>query len=305
MTTPSVMNGSVSPALLVVLHSVVESGSVAGAAQRLHVTPSAVSNALGKLRQQLNDPLFVRSGRGITPTPRALELSPVIGAALGQVDAVLSSGAVPEHTTRRFRLACADHVQWFAIPSLVRALRRAMPLSSLDVMGIDSFAASGGLGGTSVDLVIGAEPRSADVHFQTLHRAEAVLVARKAHPATKRRGSGWLESLEHVGVTMARTATLPDLTAQAYRDAGVARTVVARVPTFTAAAAIVAESDLVATIPRALLARLARPLGLVALPGRHPEIRVPIAMQWHERTDADPIAQAFRAIVAESWPHPT
>src|SRR5687768_2758711 len=79
--------------LLWVLHAVLAERGVARAAARLRVTSPAVSNALARLRAALGDPLFVRSGRGLAPTPRALELAPVLARSFGDLEAALRAGA--------------------------------------------------------------------------------------------------------------------------------------------------------------------------------------------------------------------
>src|SRR6188508_2876132 len=95
--------------LLLVLSTVLAEQSVARAAKRLHVTPSAVSNALARLRAALGDPLAVRKGRGIVPTPRAAELAPIVGRAMGELERAIAAGPFDAAScTRTFTLAMAD-----------------------------------------------------------------------------------------------------------------------------------------------------------------------------------------------------
>src|SRR6187399_20424 len=95
--------------LFLVLHSVLVEGSVTRAARKLSVTQSAVSNALARLRELLGDPLFVRHGRGLVPTPRAEALAPVMRRAMEELQTALDgSDFVPETSTRRFTLCWSD-----------------------------------------------------------------------------------------------------------------------------------------------------------------------------------------------------
>ena len=95
--------------LLLVLDTVLAERSVARAAKRLHVTPSAISNGLAKLRVALADPLVTREGRGIVPTPRAAELQPSLARAIAELERVVTQGAFdPATCSRRFTLAMAD-----------------------------------------------------------------------------------------------------------------------------------------------------------------------------------------------------
>ena len=111
--------------LLLVLDTVLAERSVARAARRLHVTPSAISNALARLRTALGDPLVARSGRGIVPTPRALALAPALARALRELDlAVHGATFDPATTIRTFTVAIADAGQVVRMPRLAKLLAK-------------------------------------------------------------------------------------------------------------------------------------------------------------------------------------
>src|SRR4029079_1458657 len=98
--------------LFLVLHAVLEERSATRAARRLHVTQSAVSNALARLRQLLGDPLVVRNGRGLAPTLRAGELQPLLQEVAARLERAMDRrGFVPEESTRTFTIALADNHQ--------------------------------------------------------------------------------------------------------------------------------------------------------------------------------------------------
>ena len=95
--------------LLFTLHAVLAERSVARAAARLHVTSPAVSNALARLRDAIGDPLFVRKGRGLTPTPRALELEATLTSTFGALERALTATPFdPKTSERSFSLALSD-----------------------------------------------------------------------------------------------------------------------------------------------------------------------------------------------------
>lgn len=285
--------------LLVVLDAVLAERSVARAARRLHVTPSAISNALARLRAVLGDPLFARSGRGIVPTPRAEELGPAVARALAELDrAVRGAGFDPSATRRTFTLAVSDAGQLVWAPRVAARIAEEMPRARLRVVGIDALLALGGLAGTEVDLVLGAGERGPGVHVERLFDEPTVLVARRDHPALARRGSrATLEALGHVAVEMAPGRGLPDRTAVAWTRARLRRDVRAVVPSFAAAAAVAAATDLVATLPQPLFALLGERLGLAVVPGPSPMRAVSMHLAWHERTHADPAMVSFRDLV--------
>jgi DNA-binding transcriptional LysR family regulator len=292
--------------LLVVLDIVLAERSVARAARRLHVTPSAVSNALARLRVALGDPLIVRSGRNIVPTPRAAEIAPALSRALRDFEQVVRGAAFDAKTTARtFTLAVADAGQVTRLPRLAARLAAEMPRARLRVVGIDSLVSLGGLAGTEVDVVIGAGEDAPGVHLEPLFEERTVLVARRDNRRVSARLSrSSLIALRHVAVEMAPGKAIRDLTGAAYARAGIARDVVVIVPTFIAAAAVAAATSLVATLPASLANVLGPRLGLRAVKAPVPGHTVTMNLSWHDRTHADPAMMAFRDVVKRATQGP-
>lgn len=291
--------------LMLVLHTVLAERNVARAAERLHVTPSAVSNALARLRDVFADPLVTRKGRGIVPTPRATELAPAIARAIHELEHALQ--AVPfdaASCTRMFTLAVADAGQITWLPRIAAAMAREMPRAHLRVVGIDSLVSLGDLTSSEIDLHLGKRGKGAGLHVEPLFEERTVLVARRGHPTIgKRLPRRTLAGLRHVRVEMLPGRNLRDPVAVAYARAGVPREVVMTVPSFTAAATVVATSDLVTTLPASLHAVQGPQLGLSAVVGRVPTHTIEMALCWHERTHVDPAAAGFRALVRRAVLH--
>jgi DNA-binding transcriptional LysR family regulator len=285
--------------LLMVLDAVLCESSVAKAADRLHVTPSAVSNALARLRVLMGDPLVTKKGRGIVPTPRALELAPKLAKSLRELhDFIHAASFNAAITTRRFTIALSDVGQIVLLPRIAQLFTKEMPQASLRAVGIDSLILLGGLAGAEVDLVIGPDQGSADIHYEPLFEQRAVLICRAKHPALKRRTQPTLDSrLRHVSVDMAPDQGLRNLAGAAYAEAGVSRNIAMIVPTFSAAAAVVATTDLVATVPESLYTAVGRVLNLATLPLPIPPFMIATNMCWHTRTHSDATAAGFRDIV--------
>ena len=288
--------------LLLVLDTVLSERSVARAARRLHLTPSAISNALARLRVALGDPLVTRQGRGIVPTPRAAELAPALARVMGELDRVVAQGPFEAaRCTRTFTLAMADVGQVAHLPRIVSALAREMPNARLRVVGIDSLLSLGDLASTEVDLHLGVRATGPGIHAERLFDEPTVLVARKDQPACARKLSRrQLGSLHHVGVEMAPGRGFRDPIAAAYVRARIERTVTVTVPTYTAAAAVTAATDLLATLPSSLFAVQGPRLGLRSVGGPVPVHTVTMALCWHERTHTDPAMSAFRALVRQA-----
>src|SRR5688500_1339905 len=152
------------------LDTVLAERSVARAARRLSVTPSAVSNALARLRAALGDPLVTRSGRGIVPTPRAAALSPLLARALRDLEhAVHGSDFDPKTTDRTFTVGISDAAQLVNLPPLVALLAVEMPRARLRVVSVHTLFLSGGLGGTEVDAVLGVGEKGPGIHSRALY----------------------------------------------------------------------------------------------------------------------------------------
>lgn len=288
--------------LLLVLSIVLEEGSATRAARRLHVTQSAVSNALARLRELLGDPLVVRSARGLVPTPRARELAPLLATAVAQLQAVVDGTAAfdPATCTRTFSLACADGQQLADLPLIARALRGEMPRAKLRVVSIDTLLATDGLATGEVDASISPTLAHAGLLNTPLYEEDAVGVLRRGHPFRgKTLTREAFSRIPHVDlhIAMGRPGVGNVRAERAFRAAQVERIVAMSVPSFAAAAMVVASTDDLVCMPRRVATLLAEqlPLRLVELP--LPPLALEMSLVWHARTDRDPAAQHFRALV--------
>ena len=289
--------------LLVVLETVLAERSVVRAARRLHVTPSAISNSLARLRHELNDPLVIRSGRGIVPTPRAAALAPVLDRVLRELDRAIHEDAFdPASTTRQFTLAIADAGQIAQVPQLASDFARNMPCAKLRVVGIDTLLSTGGLAGTEVDLAIAAlDDKRSGVRMLPLYTEHSALVARRGHPlAGARVSKRQLGALRHVDVQVAPGLGYREL-ATTYARLGIERDIALVVPSFTAAAATVSTTDFVATLPESLIRCFGKSFGLCVLTPSAPRVSIAVKLAWHERTEDDPSMRAFRQLVADAF----
>lgn len=285
--------------LLAMLDTVLAERSVARAARRLHVTPSAVSNGLARLRSVLGDPLITRKGRGIVATPRAAELGPALARVMSELERLVTT--VPfdaASCTRTFTLAMADTGQLAWLPRISSRLVETMPKAQLRVVGIDSLISLGDLGAGEVDLHVGVRANGPGIHAEVLFDEPTLLVARAGNPECVGKLSRQrLGRLRHVSVEMAPGRGLRDPLRAPYARAGIERQIQLTVPSFIAAAAVVAETDLVTTLPASLFAARARLWKLTKVAGPVPVHAVGMALCWHERTHSDPAASAFRDVV--------
>lgn len=274
--------------LLLVLHTVLAEQHVGRAAEKLHVTPSAVSNSLARLRLELGDRLVVRKGRGIVPTPRAEELAPLLARAVRDIELVVDTTPFDARTSdRTFTLAIADVGQAVWVPAIAAELARGIPNAKLRIINIDALVSLGDLGSPELDLHVGVA--APDMHSMRLVDEPNVLVARK------RSRSVPLDRLRHVRVEMVPGRGFADVFAAPFQRAGIAREIAVTVPSYATAAAIVRSSDLVTMLPASLVTKELR---TIPLPFTHV---TKLAMSWHDRTHFDAASRAFRELVARCF----
>lgn len=286
--------------LLLVLHAVLEERSATRAAKRLHVTQSAVSNALARLRVILGDALVVRNARGLTPTPRALELRPRLAALVREASLVLELPPAfdPETSRREFSLACADYYGAVIVPALVNLLRERAPHATLRVRTLDDLVNGHGLD-HDVDVHVGMPPSvPSGCLAAVIFEDRFVCLSRPGQLGTARRFSlkAYLAAA-HVRVSL--LGRMSDPVDRLLEGRGKHRNIGLIVPYFSVVPFVVHETGLLATLSR----RLALPYaerGLVEL--SEPPFALPtygVRMIWHPRTDSDPAARFFRDLIGE------
>jgi DNA-binding transcriptional LysR family regulator len=288
---------------LLVLHAVLSERSVTRAAAVLHVTPSAVSNALARLRATFDDPLLVKSGRGLVLTPRATHLAPQLAEAVAAMARVVEDQSSFEsaRTTRTFTLACSDAEQISEVPRIAAAFARKLPHARLRVMSVDQLQAKGGLAAGEVDVAIGpAHTPLPNVHSSDLYEEEGVLVVRKGHPQIRRRMSKeQFNTMRHIDILLALAG--PGIGHRIVEEFlarhGLHRDIAISVASFAAAAAIAAQTDWVAGMPRRMAAVFLRQMPLTSIAMPVPAVKFRIQLLWHERTHQDAGARFFRALI--------
>jgi DNA-binding transcriptional LysR family regulator len=286
--------------LLVDLDALLTERSVTRAARRLGKTPSATSHALARCRSWVGDPLLVRSGRGLVPTPRAEALGPRISSLLAQLGRALvaETGFEPAKTTRRVSLVCPDLLAAF-LPEMLDRLQSEAPGLDLDVISPGARGTAATVLDGSHDLGLGGPPPSeSGLRTRRLGSVRFALVVRQGHALAQ--GpldvDGWL-SFPHVVVKTGTSG--PGWVGEALAARGLVRRVGLTVPSFLLAPHAVARTDLVLAAPRTLVAPLAAPLGLVVreLPLELPA--VPVSLTWPEHQHDDPGHRWIRGKVAE------
>lgn len=288
--------------LLVVLRAVLAERSATAAAKRLHVTQSAVSNALARLRGVLGDPLVVRHGRGLSPTPLALELRADLEAGLGQLDRLLARQRRfdPATSTRTFTVSLTDSYELSDLPRLVANFAHALPRAQLQVITPERLIATNGLATGVVDAAVLPTPLELPgLHKRPLWSERSVLVVRRDHPEVGDRVTReQFERLRHVEVRVVGENGVGAKLAKSHlHKLGVTRNAAILVPHFNAVAIAVAHSDAIGFLPQRFAQAVMRMLPLREVRMPFPGVDFAMSLGWHDSTDADAGSQFFRELI--------
>jgi DNA-binding transcriptional LysR family regulator len=273
--------------LLVTLDVLLSEGSVAGAARRLRLSPSAMSRALTRLREVTGDPLLVRAGRRLVPTPRALDLRSQVGPIVDGARAILRPAEKLDLATleRRFVLRTSEgFVETFG-PRLIARMPEEAPGVTLQFVAKPDKE-SAPLRDGEVDLETGVidTTTAPEMRAVSLFEDRWVGVARDGHPVLDRR-----VTLKRYGeaqhVQILRRGLHSSEVDEAARSAGAERRIGIVVNGFASAIALARDTGLVATVPERHTDGLRRGVQTFALPFSIPGFT--ISMLWHPRMDGD------------------
>jgi DNA-binding transcriptional LysR family regulator len=274
--------------------------SLTRAADQLATSQPTISKALARLRDQFQDPLLVRDGQAMRPTPRAIELAQPLGALLAAADGIrrpVRGSFDPAGSARGFRLLLTDVGMIWFLPALTARLAAAGPGLALEAVPLDARQLERKLASGEADLALGAYPRAPrGLRRQALYFDNYVCIARRSHPDLRRlRTAAGFRAARHILVTASDTGHGAHAAAQRALEATIAPDrVLLRLPSFVAAAAVASRSEGVAIVP----ANLARTLSGLELASFRPPIPISpieVSQYWHERYHRDPGHRWLRA----------
>jgi DNA-binding transcriptional LysR family regulator len=285
--------------LLVVFNQLLIERSVSKVADKLGLSQPAASNALARLRKLTGDTLFLRTTRGMEPTPFAQQLAEPIAYALGLIHGAVNQRATfdPATAKRAFTVGMTDIGEIYFLPKLMEELAREAPGATMSTVRNTTVNLRDEMEAGHIDLAIGLLPQLKAGFFQRrLFRQTYVCMFRKGHGLDKRRLSlAEFSSAQHVVVVSEGTGH--GKVDELLERGGVTRNVVLTVPHFVAVGHILQHSDMVATVPERLAQALVGPFGLayVKHPASLPEIA--INMFWHAKYHKDPANEWLRGTV--------
>jgi DNA-binding transcriptional LysR family regulator len=291
--------------LLAQFEVLVQERHVSRAADRMGVSQSTMSTALARLRELFADPLLVRTAKGMVPTAKALELAQRTHQALELLEPTRLNSTVfdPASSTRHFRILAPEGLAQLFAPRIAAHLRAHAPGMQLSIQPADMRRTVEALRDQECDLTISNIPHApADLRKILIYAQRACCIVSANHPEVKARLT-MKQYLKYPHVYWgAETASLRSVEAsvmQALEHARGLRARPMRVPNILNVAAVVAATDMIATVP----SRIAdEAMGLYAIRKVQPPMKLPdpdISMYWHELTQRDPGHVWFRGMVVD------
>jgi DNA-binding transcriptional LysR family regulator len=287
--------------LLVVLDALLRLRSVSRAAEALDMSQPAVSFALAKLRTLFEDPLFIRAARGVRPTPRAEALMLPLQEVLDRVkNGLLAPPRFdPAGTRRSFTFNMADVGELVFLPPLRAHLERVAPGADIKTVSTPPEGLEEAMRSGEVDLAVGYFPglQGATVYQQRLFSHSFFCIVRKNHPRigaqiTKK------QFLQEKHAVVQQEGKSHELFELALAEQGLSRRIALSVPHFLAIPLIIAESDLVVTVPYAVAKSFAKLTELKLLEPPIQVRRADIKQHWHARFHHDETNKWLRGVVA-------
>ncbi len=285
------------PRLLLTFVTVFDERNISRASAKLGRTQQGTSSSIARLRDIFDDQLFVRHGHGVEPTPKAEQIYPSVTKALKSLETLVDAGSFDPKTVRRcLRIAAADYALSTAMRPIIRELPSLAPHLDIQVEAFRGQAVPSDFGYQGVDLLITVSDfLPANLHSATLFSDSYVMAARRDHPITVAPVS--LDAFcgaSHLLVSPNR-GDRTGVTDIALKGLGRSRRVSVVVPVFSVAPRILAETDMVAVLPKRLVHEHEDLITGLPLPIDVP--RFDIVAAWPERVHEDPLNIWFRELV--------
>ena len=299
MLSAETINNDMDLNLLRILVALDQTRHVGRAAEALGMSQSGFSTALWRLRQQFSDELFLRADGRMQPTARAQQLVPTARRILQEIhDQMLGQPQFqPEHSTTCFQLALTDVAEVIYLPALLRHFAVHAPQASVFTQLLPGDQLCEAMSNGSIDLAIGYFPDLSSAQFfkQRLYTHTFACIARKGHPLANKLDIATYQACGHAVAASPTRST--GLLEELLTRKKIARRVVVHTPHHLVLPAIIAETDLIATVPLVVAEHPAFLAGLEihALPFSPPKFD--IQQHWHRSVHKDPRNQWLRAQV--------
>lgn len=294
---------SVDMHLLRCLEALVTECHVSRAADRMNMSQSGMSTALGRLRKAFNDPILVRTSKGMELSEQAFEIAGAVRRALREIDSVMETRGDfrPDEAQMTINVMASDYVGRMILPNAMERLRKEAPGISITIVSPQPNRIRESLANAEVDLVLGFYHDLADGLYQTTLSAETLAcVVRENHPVTRKELTvaqyGELDHIAYAAPPSFISSVEVELK-QALRPYGIRRRIATNLPSLSMMPEIVARTDLAASIPRGFAESYASRQGLAVLPFPIEMGKLPVRAIWHEKMHANRGHQWLRQVL--------
>jgi DNA-binding transcriptional LysR family regulator len=289
--------------LFIVFEAIYSEASITRAAEVLHLTQPAVSHALNRLRDALGDDLFLRTSKGMRPTPYAKQLIGTVRQSLGQLQRGLQTGRIfePGQLTTVFRLCLRELFEVMLLPELVNQCRLLAPAVSFNCLRVPRHQIQHDLASGRIDLAADVlMSHDADIKHKKLSGDHFVCLLRSQHPALK---AAWnvaeMLAWPHILVSSREHG-------QGFEDIqlarhGLERRIGLRVPQYLGAGLVLTQSDMLLCAPARFATVLTELLPLTCKPFPVDLAELEIYLYWHHSVDKEPAHQWLRELVEKVW----
>ncbi|MEM7151268.1 MAG: LysR family transcriptional regulator [Myxococcota bacterium] len=294
--------GAIDLNLMVALDALLEDRNVTRAAARVGLTQSAMSHRLRRLRELFDDELLVGGRQGMVPTPRAMALVAPVRRGLLELHAAVRNTTPfdPSTAERRFTIVTSDFADLVILPRVMEYVGRVAPGISMRIQPPSGGSIVQALEHGVADLVMGTGGlEGASLRMRSVCDESFVVILRVGHPILEGRDHITVEEYASLGHVVVAHTDQPGVVDERLAERGLARRTVLRTPYFNGVPFMVARSDLVATIPRAIaeVASNFADLRIVEPPVELPTFR--IMATWHERVHRDPAHRWLRELARD------
>lgn len=286
--------------LIVSLHLLLQELSVTKAAQRQYISQSAMSKNLAKLRELFHDPLLMKAGNELIPTNKALQLAPEVAKLVQTMEGLFSPQEFdPSECRKEFTIAATDYVSEYILPKALADIYLMAPHICINVQNWDKetyqLLKEGKVDlGTTIQ-----DPNAKDMHASLINRDYFVCIMRHDHPLSAKAELSLHDFAQyhHAVITVGTDKTTA--IDRALAEHGITRKVRLRVSSYPSAVNMVAQSDLLLTLPSHIAKRLSQdhPVTIKPLPVHIDEFDC--TLQWHHRNHQDPAHRWFRTHLAK------
>jgi DNA-binding transcriptional LysR family regulator len=291
--------------LLIAFKHLLEERSVSRSAEKMFISQSAMSHVLQRLRQQLDDPVLIKTPRGMRPTQRALDLFDPICAVLKNIENIVQPPEEfsPESSERRFAIATSDYFEFTLLHRLCETLNKSAPNVELHIKQLGGASAEACIEEGEIDLVIALNVASNNASYlrrETLFHERLMTMVRRDHPDFSQSDITLEQFLSSRHLLISHREDGTGLVDDWLEQHGKKRKVSVILPNFLSASSIVARTDLVLTAPRRVgehFAHLA-PVKMMPVPIEFPDCVA--TMAWHPLKDKEPAHSWLRQQILDS-----